>query len=67
MSYIRDGVRCFVSETLRKELYVTDGVLFKESNTKMKAFKSKYREVFVFVDYKKHLIRFKDLRDDFKF
>lgn len=43
VSYIRDGIRCYVSETLRKELYVTDGVLFKESNTKMKAFKGKYR------------------------
>ncbi len=31
VSYIRDGVRCFVSESLRKELFVTDGTLFKQS------------------------------------
>ena len=27
--FLRDGVRCFISMTLRKELYVTDGNLFK--------------------------------------
>lgn len=28
--YIRDGVRCYASKTMRKELYMTDGVLYKE-------------------------------------
>lgn len=39
VSYIRDGVRCFVSESLRKELFVTDGLLFKESKTVMATLK----------------------------
>ena len=33
----------------------------------MKAIKGKYRRVFVAIDYKKHLIRFKEKRDDSKF
>ena len=28
--FIRDGFKCYVSKTLRKELYLTDGVLVKE-------------------------------------
>jgi hypothetical protein len=35
VSYIRDGVRCYISQVLRKELYITDGYLWKESKTKM--------------------------------
>ena len=46
---------------------MTDGDLFKESKTKMTAFKGKYRKVFVSIDYKKHLIRFKEKREDPKF
>lgn len=60
-------MRCFVSESLRKELYITDGDLFKESKTKLKAFKGGYRKTFVSIDYKKHLIRFKGKREDPKF
>ena len=67
VAYIRDGVRCFVSDTLRKELYVTDGDLYKESKTKIKAIKGQYRKVFVSVDYKKQLVRFKECRADENF
>ena len=56
-----------MSETLRKELYITDGELFKESNTRMKAFKAKYRKIFLSVDYKKHLVRWKERRSDDNF
>lgn len=60
-------MRSYVSETLRKELYATDGDLYKESKTKMHALKGKYRKIFAAVDFKKHLIRFKENRDDDKF
>ena len=29
VEYVRDGVRCYVSKFLRKELYLTDGILYK--------------------------------------
>ena len=38
---------------------MTDGVLFKESTTKIKALKGKYRKIFVAINFKKQLIRFK--------
>ena len=59
VSYIRDGVRCFISQTLRKELFITDGYLFKKSRTKIKMIKGKYRQIFASIDFKKLLIRFK--------
>lgn len=59
VSYIRDGVRCFVSETLRKELYITDGVLQKESKTKLASINGKYRELFVMVDFRALQIKFR--------
>ena len=67
VSYIRDGVRCFISQTLRKELFITDGYLFKESKTKIKLIKGKYRQIFVSIDFKKLLIRFKAERQEEKF
>lgn len=30
VEYVRDGMRCYVSKTLRRELYLTDGLLYKK-------------------------------------
>lgn len=54
--YIRDGVRCFVSATLRKEMYVTDGELWKESNTVMSTIKGRYKNLFISINFKKHMV-----------
>ena len=56
VSYIRDGVRCFVSATLRKEMYMCDGKLWKESNTKLSTFKGKYRQTFIAINFKKRVV-----------
>lgn len=29
VEYVRDGFRCYVSQSLRRELYLTDGILYK--------------------------------------
>ena len=60
VSYIRDGVRCFISQSLRKELYTTDGQLIKESKTSLTIIKGRYRQIFVSIDFKKNVIRFKN-------
>lgn len=54
--YIRDGMRCFVSATLRKEMYITDGDLWKESNTRISSIKGKYRPIFLAINFKKFII-----------
>ena len=67
MIYIRDGTRCFVSNTLRKEHYITDGPLIKEPKIKMKYLKHEYYQTFVTIDFAKSMIRFKPsgkTRDD---
>ena len=33
--YIRDGYRCYTSKTMRKELFLTDGCVFKEPEKKV--------------------------------
>ena len=58
VEYIRDGVRCYVSRTLRKELYLTDGVLYKKPQKSGK-FKRKYFDTFVGIDFKRQIIRLK--------
>ena len=50
--YIRNGARCFVSLTLRKELYITDGMLYKEPKVKMTLLKCSYYLTFVAIDFK---------------
>ena len=67
VSYIRDGVRCYVSQHLRKEMYITDGVLWKESRAKFDFLKRKYRQTFCIVDFKNLVIRFKAARQDSTF
>ena len=59
MVYVRDGLRCYISATLRKELYITDGLLMKEPQVKVRILKSKYYQTFVTIDFKRDLIRFK--------
>ena len=49
---------------MRRENYITDGDLYKESKRKIKSMKSKYRKVLVVIDFRKQLIRFKDDRID---
>ena len=46
---------------------MTDGDLFKESKTKMKMFKGQYRQIFLAIDFKRQLIRFKTMREDVQF
>lgn len=54
ISYIRDGVRCYLSETLRHEPWITDGELRVES----KEWGSQC--LYISIDFKRELIRFKD-------
>ena len=60
MIYIRDGVRCYLSETLRRELYITDGQLMKEPKKRAILFGYKYYTTFCAIDFRKRLIRFKN-------
>lgn len=59
MVYVRDGIRCFVSETLRRELFITDGMLVKEPKKRAKMFGCKYYSVFCAIDFSRKLVRFK--------
>ena len=52
--YIRDGTKCYLSETLRREFWITDG----ELNVESKQFEEQC--IFVTIDFKKELVRFKD-------
>ena len=49
VTYIRDGEKCYFSETLRHEHWITDGELMNE----------KREDCFVTIDFQKELIRFK--------
>ena len=60
----RDGQKCYISETLRKEPFIIDGVLMKELGSKLKRALSGSRKRFVVLDFKKQLIRFKHDRED---
>ena len=60
VEYVRDGVRCYVSKNLRKELYLTDGTLYKKPQQSGK-FKKKYYETFIGIDFKRQVIRLKKL------
>ena len=62
VDYVRDGVRCYISLTLRKELYVTDGILYKEPQLKgiTSYFKALQYKLFVAIDFKNNLLRFKE-------
>ena len=62
MYYIRDGVRSYVSNTLRVEMYVTDGELWKESKTMFGSILGKYRPIFVTINFKRQVIETKDYR-----
>ena len=53
VTYIRDGERCFFSETLRHELCITDGELTDVNGD----------DCFVTIDFQKELVRFKDPED----
>ena len=57
--YIRNGARCYVSSTLRKELFITDGLLYKEPKVRRMFFKNDYYATYVTIDFKLQLIRFK--------
>ena len=46
---------------------MTDGKLYKESNSRIPSIKGLYRQVFVTIDFTKHLIRFKQERKDVNF
>ena len=59
VEYVRDGVRCYISLTLRKELYVTDGILYKEPQSKG-ILKNRQYKLFVAIDFKNNLLRFKE-------
>ena len=59
IAFVRDGRRSYISASLRQEKYITDGDLFKESKTKIKAIKGHYRKTFVAIDFRNQLIRFK--------
>ena len=63
VEYVRDGVRCYVSKSLRKELYLTDGTLYKKPQQSGK-FKKKYYETFIGIDFKRQVIRLKKLDGD---
>lgn len=58
MEYVRDGVRCYVSQTLRRELWITDGPLYKEPR-KVSMLKKRYYGTFAVIDFKRQLVRFK--------
>ena len=49
--YIRDGARCYVTATLRKEMFITDGMLYKEPKVKMLV-KSNFYQIFLLIDFK---------------
>ena len=68
IAFVRDGIRCYISNSLRQEKYITDGDLYKESKTKIKAIKGKYRKTFVAIDFRSQLVRFKkNNRKDFEY
>lgn len=58
--YIRDGSRCYLSSTLRKELYITDGMLYKEPKVKLTFVKKSYYPTFVSIDFNLQQVRFKE-------
>ena len=58
-TYLRDGFHCYVSKTLRKELYITDGFLMKEPRVKIKVIKRNYYKTYVTIDFSRKLLRFK--------
>ena len=60
--YIRDGVRCYASKTLRKELYITDGDLYKKPQKDSKL-KDKYYRFYAAIDFKRHQLLFRRKED----
>ena len=60
VEYVRDGMRCYVSQTLRRELYLTDGILYKKPQ-KPGRLKKKYFQTFIGVDFKRQVVRLKKL------
>ena len=53
-----------MSGTLRKELYITDGDLWKESATRMVSIKGKYKALFISINFTKNLVESKATRGD---
>lgn len=62
--FIRDGNRCYISQYLRKESFIIDGILCKEVGSKIKRAISGPIRRFVVLDFKKGLLRFKEKRED---
>lgn len=62
--FIRDGNRCYISQYLRKENLIIDGILTKEVGSKIKRAISGPIRRFVVLDFKKMLLRFKAKRED---
>lgn len=60
--FIRDGQKCYISQTLRQEPFIIDGVLVKELGSKLKRALSRIQKRFVVIDFKKQLVRFKSSR-----
>ena len=52
-TYVRDGIRCYTSLTMHKELYLTSGILFKEPVQKARLKDSYYRQ-YVALDFARH-------------
>ena len=50
VTYIRDGVKCNISDTIRQELWITDGTIIDDSTNQV---------IFITIDFKKTLMRFK--------
>ena len=61
MVYLRDGVRCYLSETLRRERWITDGELNLQREGQ-----SGEHCCFVTIDFKRWLVRFKDPDEAFQ-
>ena len=59
--YLRDGVRCYLSETLRRERWITDGELNLQREGQ-----SGEHCCFVTIDFKRSLVRFKDPDEAFQ-
>ena len=64
VKYFREGVKCFISSSVRQELLITDGFLIKEPR-EYSRLKPRFYKTFVSLDFQFSLLRFK--KGDFTF